>query len=156
MKITKKDKMIISELLDDGRMRFSDLGSRCKISRQTAFNRVKQLKNSGVIEKFTVRPSRSKLGLDFRAYILVTAEPGKEHRDSLLELLKNKQQISQIHNLFGRFDFFLEVVVADKDELAILLNNIHQFESVTKTETFIVCETLKYEPEGPMKHSLNE
>jgi len=154
MKVEKKDKMIIHELLDDGRMSFSDLGTRCKISRQTAFNRVKRLKNTGVIEKFSVRSSHKKLGLDFKAYLLVTAEPGKKHREALSKFLIKKKQVSQIHYLFGRFDFFLEVIATDREELAQLLSEIHQFEAVNRTETFIVYDTIKYDPEGPVKRLL--
>jgi Lrp/AsnC family transcriptional regulator for asnA, asnC and gidA len=154
MKLSKKDKMLINELMDNGRARLSDIGMRCKMSRQTAFNRIRQLTGAGMIDKFTIKPGYSKLGLDFRAYILVAAEAGRKHRESLMKFFTRRHEISQVHYLFGRFDFFLEIVVHDREELAVLLKRIHGFESVKNTETFIVYDTLKYEPTDPVKRVL--
>ena len=156
MTLHKKDMLILKELLEDSRILFSDLGRKCRMSRQTAFNRVKFLKRSGIVEKFTIKPNFKKLGLDFMAYILVSAEPGKEQREKFSEFLRIEKRISQVHYLFGRFDFFLEAVVSNREELSELLRKIHSFQAVKKTETFIVYDTLKYEPEAPVKHMISK
>jgi len=156
MKISRKDRLIIRQLLDNSRMLYSDLGRACRISRQTALNRVKYLKKHGVIEKFTIRPGYEKMGLDFRAYVLVTAEPDKGTRSELDKFLQKDSRITQAHHLFGRFDFFLEAVVSGREELSGLLKEIHGFKAVKKTETFIVYETMKYEPEAPVKQLLGK
>ena len=63
-------------------------------------------------------------------------------------------QVSQIHILFGRFDFLVEALVKDINELSSLLSKIHELEMINKTETMIVYKNVKYDIQHPIENAL--
>ena len=152
--IDKKDKKILIELLKDGRESFADLARACKMTRQSIFSRIKSLRRKGIIKNFTVNLDQQKLGLNIRAYILISADPLGKFREKATKTLMQLPQISQIHILFGRFDFLVEVLVKDMNELSQLLSKVHELEMINKTETMIVYENIKYDIQHPIENAL--
>jgi len=152
--IDKKDKKLLVELLKDGRKSFSDLSRSCRMTRQSIFSRVKSLRRKGVIRNFTANVDQQKLGLSIKAYILISADPLGKFREKAIRVLTQLPQVSQIHILFGRFDFLLEVVVKDINELSNLLGKIHELEVINKTETMIVYKNIKYNIQHPIENAL--
>ena len=152
--IDKRDKKILVELLKDGRESFADLAKKCKMTRQSIFSRIKSLKRKGIIKNFTVNLDQQKLGLNIRAYILISADPLGKFRERATKTLMQLPQVSQIHVLFGRFDFLVEVLVKDINELSSLLSKIHEIEMINKTETMIVYENIKYNIQNPIENAL--
>jgi DNA-binding Lrp family transcriptional regulator len=156
LKLKKKDKCIIRALLENGRLSYSELGRRCGISRQVAFERVKKLSEEGVVKSFSVCLDAEKLGFSFQAYVLIIAKPDEKLRKELAEFLRNSKNVRKIQLLFGRFDFFLEVLFQDKDEITEFLRAMHSFGAVERTETFIVYQTMKDKPEDSFLGYLSE
>lgn len=153
--IDKKDKKILVELLKNGRKSFADLARSCRMTRQSIFSRIKSLKRKGIIKKFTVDLNQQKLGLNLKAYILVSAGPSEKLREKASKNLMNFPQFSQIHILFGRFDFLIEVWVKDIDELSNIIGKIHRFEMIKSTETVIVNKNVKYNTQHPLENALS-
>jgi Lrp/AsnC family transcriptional regulator for asnA, asnC and gidA len=154
--IDKKDKRVLAELLKDGRKSFADLARACKMTRQSIFSRIKSLRRKGIIKSFTVILDQHKLGLSLKAYILISAEPSEKSREEASKTLVQFPQISQIHRIFGRFDFLLEVSVKDIDELSYLIGKIHGLEMVYRTETLIVDKNLKFDINHPIEVILKQ
>lgn len=153
--IDKKDKKILIELLKDGRESFADLARSCKMTRQSIFSRIKSLKRNGIIKNFTVNIDEKKLGLNLKAYILISADPSEEFREKAGKILAQSPQFSQIHRLFGRFDFLIEVLVKDVNELSDIIEEIHKLEMVNRTETMIVNRSIKYNVQHPIESALS-
>ena len=156
MKLKNKDKCILQALLDNGRLSYSELSRRCGISRQIAFEHVKKLSEAGVVKGFSVCLDAEKLGLSFQAYVLLIAKPEGKLREELTEFLRNSEHVRRIQLLFGSFDFFLELMFRDKDEMTEFLRAMHSFGAVERTETFIVYQTIKDKPEEPFLGRLSE
>jgi len=154
--IDRKDKKILVELIKDGRESFADLARSCKMTRQSIFSRIKALRRKGIIKNFTVNLDQQKLGLNIRAYILISAEPLGKFREKAIKTLMQLPQTSQIHILFGRFDFLVEALVKDINELSSLLSKIHEIEMINKTETMIVYKNIKYNIQHPIENALAE
>jgi Lrp/AsnC family transcriptional regulator for asnA, asnC and gidA len=152
--IDKKDKKVLIELLKDGRKSFAELARTCRMTRQSIFSRIKSLKRKGVIKSFTVILDQQKLGLNLKAYILLSASPSEKARERASMVLMQFPQISQIHRLFGRFDFLIEVLVKDINELSDIIGKIHRIEVVTSTETMIVYKNIKYDVQHPFENAL--
>ncbi|NIO44505.1 MAG: winged helix-turn-helix transcriptional regulator [Candidatus Aenigmarchaeota archaeon] len=152
--IDKKDKKILVELLKDGRKSFVNLARSCRMTRQSVFSRIKSLKRKGVIKDFTVNLSQKKLGLNLKAYILISAYPSEEFRQRAIKTLVKFPQFSQIHILFGRFDFLIEVLVKDIDELSNIVGKIHKLEMISRTETIIVYKNVKHNLQHPFEDVL--
>jgi Lrp/AsnC family leucine-responsive transcriptional regulator len=144
--LKKKDKCILKALLDNGRLSYSELGRRCGISRQVAFERVRKLSEGGVVKGFSVCLDADKFGFSFKAYVLLIAKPDEKLRNELAAFLRHSKNVNRSQLLFGRFDFFLELLFRDKDELTEFLRAMQSFGAVERTETFIVYQTLKDKP----------
>jgi len=155
MKLKNKDKCVLRALLENGRLSYSELSRRCGISRQVAFERVKKLSEEGIVKGFSVCLDAEKLGFSFQAYVLIIAKPEEELRNELREFLRNSENVRRIQLLFGRFDFFLELLFRDKDEMTEFLGAMHSFGAVERTETFIVYQTIKDKPEDAFLECLS-
>jgi Lrp/AsnC family transcriptional regulator for asnA, asnC and gidA len=152
--IDKKDKKILVELIKDGRKSFADLARSCKMTRQSIFSRIKSLRRKGIIKNFTVSLDQQKLGLNIKAYILISAYPSERSREKASEILVKFPQITQIHKLFGRFDFLIEVLAKDINELSNIVGEIHKLEIINRTETMIVRKNIKYDIQHPIENIL--
>ncbi len=152
--INEKDKKLLKELLRDGRQSLSGLARRCPMSRQGVFSRIKSLRKRGVIQSFTATVDQKKLGLELKVYILVSADPLEEFREKACDALVKMPEISEVHQLFGRFDFIIEVAVRDISKLKEVVAKIHELEMVNKTETLIVYKTEKNNPQHPIEETL--
>lgn len=152
--LSKKDKSILLNLLTDGRASYSDIGKNVGMTRQTVYSRIKSLKRKGIIEKFSTELDKKALGLKLKAYVFIKASPEKELRKKLSEKIKRIPQISQASYLYGRSDVLLEFIVKDIDELTQILKDMRDMDSVERTETLIVYETIKNNPEDPLKEVL--
>ena len=81
------DRAILEHLKFDGRSSMQDLSELTGLSRSAVFTRVKRLEDQGVIEGYTVRLNRKKLGMEIRAYCNVSL---KLHERELLEEFEDK------------------------------------------------------------------
>ncbi|MCD6387358.1 MAG: Lrp/AsnC family transcriptional regulator [Methanophagales archaeon] len=149
MRLREKDKCILRLLIQNGRLPFAEIGRRCDVSRQVAFERVRRFLEEGLVEGFTIRLNEEKFGLSFRAYVLIIAKPSESLRKELINFLQKSRNVRRIQLLFGRYDFFLELLFRNKDEMTDFIREMHAFEAVERTETFIVYQTLKEKPEDP-------
>jgi len=148
--LKKKDKCILRALLTNGRLSYAELGRRCEISRQVAFERIKKLTESGLIKRFSVCLNAEQLGLSFQAYVLIIAKPDEKLREEFIAFLLTSEHVRRIQLLFGRFNFFLELLFMNKEEMTGFLHAMHAFGAVERTETFIVYQTVKDSPEEPV------
>jgi len=154
MKLRDKDRCILRALIENGRLSYSEVGRRCGISRQVAFERVQKLSSEGIIKGFSVCLDADKLGFEFMAYVLLIVKPEERLRNELLEFLRRSRNVRRIQLLFGRFDLFLELLFRNKDEMTEFIRRMHSFGAVERTETFIVYQTVKDIPEDPFLECL--
>ncbi len=154
MRLKDKDRCILRMLLDNGRLSYSEIGRRCGISRQLAYEHVKKLVSEGIIKSFSICLDADKLGFGFMAYVLLIVKPDERLRHELAEFLRRSRNVRRIQLLFGRFDFFLELLFRNKEEMTDFIRRMHSFGAVERTETFIVYQTVKDAPEDPFLECL--
>lgn len=82
------DLRILTELRANGRISMAALAERVNVSRASAYNRVEQMTNSGVITGFSARVDPKLAGLEICALVFVTVHPQSwdEFRDALTEM----------------------------------------------------------------------
>ena len=68
------DKTIVDHLRFDGRSSMQDLSELTGLSRSAVFARVKRLESDGVIQGYTVKLDRRKMGLEIRAFCSVNLQ----------------------------------------------------------------------------------
>ncbi len=70
-----KDRMILDHLIEDSRMSFAEIGRQVGLSRAYTRERIQQLVDEGVIEKFTAVVNPGKMGRSVSAFIDARIRP---------------------------------------------------------------------------------
>ena len=152
--LSKKDLLLLKELIKDSRQKITDLAIKCNLTRQSVYEKIKEFANKGI--RFTIDVDPKKIGLNLTAYILIVADPHREFRKETDNLIKEFKEISQIHYILGRFDVIAEVIVKDMDEFRSVLNKIQSLPAVKKTETLMVYETTKRNRIDPLLKAIED
>jgi DNA-binding Lrp family transcriptional regulator len=149
MGMKKTDKKILLQLMLDAQQPVSEIAKKVGVTRQTVAKKITRLRESGIINSFTIRLNPERIGLGMKAYIFLREDPKTELRRRNEVSIKRLRQVSKFYRLFGRYSAILEAWVKDDKELTNLVKKIHHLKGVRETETFIVHSTVKDEPEEP-------
>lgn len=133
------DRLLVSELVSDGRLSVNALAERTNISRATAYGRFRRLCDSGVIRGFSAVVDPARVGLPITALILVNVEQSnwKVVRDELMAL----PGLEYLAFTSGGFDMVLLVRVPDVVALRdVVLVRLHGSRYVRSTQTIFVLD----------------
>jgi Lrp/AsnC family leucine-responsive transcriptional regulator len=142
----EKDLIIINTLKANGGLRIRQISKKTGIPITTAHKRIRKLKDSGVIKRYTIELDNKKMGLGLSAYVLVSvslkqlkAERFTQH--DLAKKFHSMPNIEKVDIVTGGPDLLLQVRVKDVDELdRILLGEIQKIEGVSHTKTLVVIK----------------
>ena len=140
MKLDATDFRIISALGQDGRASFAQLGAAVGLSPHGAADRVRRLRQGGVIRGFTVQIDGDQLGGTLAAYIDVRLSAAMDP-DEFERRAHRLDAIESLEFVTGRFDYQARVVCADADELDRTVRALRQDAGAAQTETRIVMRT---------------
>lgn len=73
------DRLILKELLKNSRITMKELGERVHLSGQAATNRVMKLEDSGIIDGYTIKLNKDKLGDSIHVMITITLTKMANH-----------------------------------------------------------------------------
>lgn len=140
-KIDEIDREILKKLQNNARTSFRKIADDLGVSESTVFVRVKKLKGSGVIERFTTIVSPDLIGKGFMAFILIKAEP--QNYEAVLEALKDIEDIHEIYDVTGNYYAVIKIITRNREELRRTLDEIGLVKGITSTETLIVLRKIK-------------
>jgi Lrp/AsnC family transcriptional regulator for asnA, asnC and gidA len=141
--VDEVDFRIISILMEEGDISFSELARRLNLSESTIRKRIEKLKKGNVINKFTVIVDPYKLGFNSVAIVGVDVEP-----QQLLKVAKKLCELPEAKNVFistGDHMIMVEIWARDGNDLSrILSEGIGGIEGVKRVCPSIILERLKY------------
>ena len=140
-KLDDTDFRILSLLLANGRTSFADLGTAVGLSPHGAADRVRRLRNAGVITGFTVAVDLGRIGRALDAYIDVRLIPTSDP-DHFEATVRRLTPVREIAFVTGRFDYQIRVACTDAEELDRTVRVLRQKAGAAQTETRIV---MRYE-----------
>lgn len=136
------DRRLLALLHDDGRLSVNELAHRADISRANAYSRLQRLRDTGVIEGFTVRVDPHKVGMDVAALVLVGIEQ-RSWRDMAAEVLA-LPGVEYLAFTTGGFDFVLLVRVPDVETLRdVVLEGLQSMPGVRSTQTIFILDEFR-------------
>lgn len=135
------DRVILSELVRDGRISFRDLAARIQLSATATAERVRRLQEDGVITRFRADLDLAALGRPLRAFIDVRLRPGPDHAELEATLLHHPAVLSGAH-VTGRWDYVLHVACRDVAELDELVMALPTRYGAIETDTRLVLREL--------------
>jgi Lrp/AsnC family transcriptional regulator len=108
------DRKILVELQRDASQSLDDIAKKVGASKTPVWNRIKKLRETGVIKSQTVILDADKLGLEACFFVLVrTSEHEKEWQDKFLNALLERDEVLEAHRLAGDIDYILKVRVTN-------------------------------------------
>src|SRR3989338_7450903 len=144
--IDEKDRKILEILKENSNLSTHKISKNTLIPVTTVNNRIKKLKEQGIIKRYTLEVDRKKLGYRISAYIFVgvSLKELKEHKlriNDLLNSVRKSPLVDSAENATGDIDIIVKVHARDIDEMnAYVVNNLSELKGVEKTRTAIILE----------------
>lgn len=134
------DRMLLTELQQDATQAYAALGKAVGLSAGAAHERVRKLRDQGVIRRTTVDVDPAAVGRGVMAYVLVEANSwmGDSPTKTALEALP---EVVEAHVIAGPASLLVKVRTPTTEELQASLRRLYAIEGVTGTQTIVVLES---------------
>jgi DNA-binding Lrp family transcriptional regulator len=118
-KLDGVDKKLLSALQSNARTTVGELAELVSLSQSPCWRRVKQLEESGLIEGYSARLNRQKLGYGVTGFVQLQMDNHTpQAAESFERAVVALPQVLSCHNLSGRYDYQLEVVGTDLESFS--------------------------------------
>jgi len=112
VRIDEMDRKILVELQRDAGRSLDDLARAVGSSKTPVWNRIRKLREAGVIGQQTVILDAEQLGFEATFFVLIrTSEHEVEWQRRFLEALRARPEVQEAHRLAGDIDYILKVRV---------------------------------------------
>ncbi len=106
------DRKILAELQRDASQSLDEIAQKIGSSKTPVWNRIRKLKDAGVIGQYTVVLDAEALGLEACFFVLIrTSEHEAEWQAAFLKALNARPEVQEAHRLAGDIDYILKVRV---------------------------------------------
>lgn len=111
------DHKILNILQDDSTIAVKDIAEKVGLSFTPTYERIKSMKNSGVIEKYVAILNAEKAGFEMMAYCNVTLkEQSLEKLQEFEDKIKAQPNVLEVVSLSGAYDYMIKVVTKNIKE----------------------------------------
>ncbi len=139
-KIDATDLKILSLLIENANMPYTEIGKRVFVSGGTVHVRMDKLEKMGVVKGAQLVVNPAKLGWDISAFLGIYLDKSSLYDDVAADLEKIPEVVS-IHYTTGIYSIFAKIVCRDTEHLRrVLHDKIQKVEGIQRTETFISLE----------------
>ena len=135
----KTDDKIIGFLRDDARESFVEIGKKLKLSESAVRRRVKNLVDSGVIEKFTVEMGESNTT---SAIVLISVDSATDTSKVSSKLTK-LEAVKTVYEITGQYDISVIIRAGNIAEINICIDDLRKIQGVIDTNTVIILRTIR-------------
>jgi Lrp/AsnC family transcriptional regulator len=108
------DRKILSELQGDAEQSLDEIARKVGSSKTPVWNRIRRMKEAGVILRQTALLDAEALGLEACFFVLIrTSEHEADWQRRFLQVLRERPEVLEAHRLAGDIDYILKVRVAN-------------------------------------------
>ncbi|MDQ7071868.1 MAG: Lrp/AsnC family transcriptional regulator [Rhodobacterales bacterium] len=112
VRLDKTDRNILSELQRDAAQSLDEIARKVGSSKTPVWNRIRKLREAGVIGQQTVVLDAEALGFEACFFVLIrTSEHGAKWQAAFLKALQDRPEVQEAHRLAGDIDYILKVRV---------------------------------------------
>ncbi len=146
-RMNQLDKNILETLQRRADISNKDLAAQNGLAESSMLNRVKNLREKGIITAYRAVINPKAIGYNVQALILINLS---QHQIQSIAAFEEKVvQIPEVkvgYYITGRYDYALHVVLRDIDHLATLTKNvISKLPGLERQETFLIFSSIKEE-----------
>lgn len=108
------DRKILAELQEDASQSLDEIAGKVGSSKTPVWNRIRKLREAGVIQRQTVLLDAEALGFDACFFVLIrTSEHEAAWQRAFLKALRERPEVMEAHRLAGDIDYILKVRVSN-------------------------------------------
>ena len=134
------DRQILSKLVEDGKMPYTDIAKQLFVSSGTIHVRMKKMEQMGIVTGSSLQIDYSKLGYDIMAFLGIYLDKSSLY-DEVSEQLKAIPEIVEANYTTGLYSVFAKIICKDTNHLRLILHDkIQKIAGIQRTETFISLE----------------
>jgi Lrp/AsnC family transcriptional regulator len=112
VRLDEVDRKILSLLQQDASLSLDQIAERVGASKTPVWNRIRKLREAGVIRRQVAILDPEALGLEACFFVLIrTAEHDKDWAARFLKALRERPEVIEAHRLAGDIDYILKVQV---------------------------------------------
>ncbi|GAA4609167.1 DNA-binding Lrp family transcriptional regulator [Actinoplanes octamycinicus] len=139
------DRQLLGQLQEDATRSYAELGRAVGLSAASAHDRVRKLRDRGVIRRTTVEIDPAAVDRGVSAYVMIDANAwmgDAPTREALLAI----PAIQEAHVVAGTSSLLVKIRTATTEQLQAALREIYAVDGVTGTQTVVVLETFFERP----------
>lgn len=145
------DRAILKLLQTDASLSLDDIAMRIGASKTPIWNRIKRLKETGVIKREVALVDAEAIGLDTCFFVLVkTSEHDAQWQSQFLEALRARNEVVEAHRLAGEIDYLLKVRVTNARAYDQFYQGLISDVKVFNVTALLSMEELKYTTALPL------
>ena len=145
------DRKILRELQRDAGQSLDLIAKAVGSSKTPVWNRIRKLREGGVIGANTVIVDPEALGLEACFFVLIrTSEHEAEWQAKFLETLKKRPEVQEAHRLAGEIDYILKVRVENARAYDTFYQALISEVRVFNVTALLSMEELKHETALPV------
>ena len=112
VRLDEMDRKILAELQADAGQSLDEIARKVGSSKTPVWNRIRRMKEAGVITRQTAILDPEALGLEACFFVLIrTSEHEAEWQRKFLKALRERPEVLEAHRLAGDIDYILKVRV---------------------------------------------
>ncbi|MDH5691036.1 MAG: Lrp/AsnC family transcriptional regulator [Candidatus Bathyarchaeota archaeon] len=135
------DRNIIRLLQEDARKSFNKIADSIGIAVGTAYNRVKNLEDKGILKGYTILVDSAKLGYGLTALILIEAEG--RYLPEVEKELAQLDEVICIYDITGDYDIAVVARFKNRTTLNNFIKSTLKMPHVSRTVTNVVLNVVK-------------
>lgn len=141
------DRELLAELQRDATQSYATLGQAIGLSAGAAHERVRKLREGGVIRRTTADVDPAAVGSSVLAYVMVDSTSWMGESAEAFAALP---EIVEAHIIAGSASVLVKVRTATTEQLQDVLRRIYAIEGVSGTQATVVLETFFERPLSPL------
>lgn len=120
--LDKLDQEIVSLLIENARISYSDIGEKIGISRVAVKARIQALEQRGIIEEYTTIINPQKISGAVSCYFEIETAPNRLAK--VTELLNANDTVTQIYRVTGKDKLHVHAVASSAEEMEVFLHTV--------------------------------
>ncbi|SKC76534.1 Lrp/AsnC family transcriptional regulator [Maledivibacter halophilus] len=137
------DMRILNEMKLNGRSTASEISKKVNLSIPAVSERIRKLEDLNIIEHYTVKINREKMGYKLLTMVFVNLEQ-KANTENFRKTIIEFNEVIECHHIAGEYDYMLKLLLKDTYELEVFLSKkLKSIPGVQKSNSLIILSTLK-------------
>ncbi len=145
------DRRILQALQADASQSLDEIARQVGSSRTPVWNRIRKLREAGVITRQTALLDAEALGLEACFFVLIrTAEHAPDWQEGFLASVRARPEVLEAHRLAGDIDYILKVRVANARAYDAFYQALIRDVRIHNVTALLSMEEIKYTTELPL------